>query len=40
VAYLQLGEHDLAVDDLKKSCNLGNKEACQRYKQDKNQWVN
>jgi hypothetical protein len=37
VANLHLSEKELAVEDFKKSCDLGNKEACDRYKQYKNQ---
>ena len=36
VANLHLNEQELAVEDFKKSCDLGNKEACERYNQYKN----
>jgi tetratricopeptide (TPR) repeat protein len=40
VAYWHLNRLDLAADDLEKSCDLGHKEACDRYYQVNNQWVN
>ena len=40
VAYWHQNRLDLAVDDLKQSCDLGHKEACNRYHQAKNQWAN
>lgn len=40
VAYWHQNRLDLAVKDLRQSCDLGHKEACDRYHQAKNQWVN
>lgn len=40
VAYWHQNRLDLAMDDLKKSCDMGNKEACDRYLQAKNQKAN
>jgi hypothetical protein len=40
VAYWHQNRLDLAMDDLKKSCDMGNKEACDRYHQAKNQKAN
>ena len=40
VAYWHQNRLDLTVDDLRKSCDLGHEEACNRYYQAKNQWAN
>ena len=40
VAYWHQNKLDLAEADLKQSCDLGYKEACDRHDQVKNQWAN
>ena len=38
--YFQQNDLPHSLADLKKSCDLGNQEACDRYNRHKDQWVN